>query len=127
MIFDIKMNENFRRKARMVAGGHMTETPTSITYLSVVSHDSIRILLTIAALNGLDVLALNIQNIYLTAPCQEKIWTRAGWEFGYESRQIMLIVRALYGLKSSGASFRSYLADHLWDIRYRPSQADGDV
>ena len=24
MIFDIKMGENFRRKARMVAGGHMT-------------------------------------------------------------------------------------------------------
>ena len=57
MIFDIKMNENFRRKARMVAGGHMTETPTSITYSSVVSCDSVRILLTIAALNGLDVLA----------------------------------------------------------------------
>ena len=24
MIFDVKMGENFRRKARMVAGGHMT-------------------------------------------------------------------------------------------------------
>ena len=27
MIFDIKMGENFRRKARMVADGHRTETP----------------------------------------------------------------------------------------------------
>ena len=41
MIFDIKMGENFRRKARMVAGGHMTETPSSITYSSVVSRDSV--------------------------------------------------------------------------------------
>ena len=39
----------------------------------------------------------------------------------------MLIVRALYGLKSSGAAFRSFLADHLWDIGYRPSKADSDV
>lgn len=31
MIFDVKTAENFRRKARMVAVGHMTETPPSIT------------------------------------------------------------------------------------------------
>ena len=54
MIFDIKMGENFRRKARMVAGGHTTEAPSSITYSSVVSRDSVRISLTIAALNNLD-------------------------------------------------------------------------
>ena len=50
MIFDIKMGENFRRKARMVAGGHTTNTPSSITYSSVVSRNSVRIALTIAAL-----------------------------------------------------------------------------
>ena len=53
MIFDIKMSENFRRKARMVAGGHTTETPSALTYASVVSMDSVRIALTIAALNDL--------------------------------------------------------------------------
>ena len=37
MIFDVKMCENFRCKARFVAGGHTTETPTSLTYSSVVS------------------------------------------------------------------------------------------
>ena len=83
--------------------------------------------MTIAALNELDVLVCDIQNTYLTVLCREKIWTRAGREFGSKTGIIMLIVRALYGLKSSDASFRSYLADHLWDIGYRPSQADGDV
>ena len=71
LIFDIKMGEHFRRKARMVAGGHQTETPSSITYSSVVSRDSVRILLTIAALNNLDVLSSDIQNTYLIAPCRE--------------------------------------------------------
>jgi hypothetical protein len=51
MIFDIKMGENFRRKARMVADGHQTETPAALTYSSVVSRDSVQIALTIAALN----------------------------------------------------------------------------
>ena len=32
MIFDVKLEENFRRKARLVGGGHMTNVPTSITY-----------------------------------------------------------------------------------------------
>jgi hypothetical protein len=80
MIFDIKSGENFRRKARYVAGGHMTEPPASITYSSVVSRDIVRIALLIAALDSLDVVTADIQNAYLHAPCQEKIWCRAGPE-----------------------------------------------
>ena len=41
MIFDIKLGENFRRKARMVARGHTTKTPSSVTYSSVVLRDSV--------------------------------------------------------------------------------------
>ena len=36
----------------------------------------------------------------------------------------MLIVRALYGLKSSGAAFRSLLAETLHDLGYKPTKAD---
>ena len=71
MIFDIKFGENFRRKARLVAGGHMTNTPNTLTYSSVVSRDSARIALTIAALNELSVMVCDIQNAYLTAECRE--------------------------------------------------------
>jgi hypothetical protein len=35
MVFDVKMD--FTHKARFVAGGHMTQPATSITYSSVVS------------------------------------------------------------------------------------------
>ena len=55
----------------MVAGGHMTASPSSIIYLSVVSRDSVIIALTIAALNGLSTLGCDIQNAYLTSPCRE--------------------------------------------------------
>jgi len=127
MIFDIKMGENFRRKARMVAGGHTTETPTVCTYSSVVSRDSVRIALTIAALNNLKVLSCDIQNAFLTAKNREKIWTRAGPEFGSEMGKIMIVVRALYGLRSSGAAFRALLAEVLDGLGYVPSKADPDV
>ena len=39
----------------------------------------------------------------------------------------MLITRALYGLKSSGAAFRNLLVDKIWDLGHRPSRADNDV
>ena len=78
MIFDIKLGENFWRKARIVAGGNTTKTPSSVTYRSVVSQYSLRIMLMIAALKNLDLQAADIENSYLTAPCREKIWTRSG-------------------------------------------------
>ena len=111
----------------MVAGSHTTDTPASLTYSSVVSRDSVQIALTIAALSGLKVLGADIENAYLMAPCPEKIYTTAGPKFGSECGKTMLIVCALYGLKTSGAAFHSFLADHLHDMGFRPSRADPDV
>ena len=104
MVFDIKL-DGFKRKCQLVAGGHVTDTPAVMTYASVVSHDSVWIALTIAALNDLEVKASDIQNAYLTAPCEEKIWTTLGPEFGPDQGKKDIIVCALYGLKSAGASF----------------------
>ena len=47
MIFDVKMGEILRRKARFVAD----KTPEAITYSSVVSRDSVWIALKIEVLN----------------------------------------------------------------------------
>ena len=57
MIFDIKMDGKFTRKERLVANGHNTNTPSSMTYLSVVSIDSVRLALLIASLNDMDISA----------------------------------------------------------------------
>ena len=40
MIFDVKPG-SLKRKARYVAGGHLTEAPAGMTYASVVSRESI--------------------------------------------------------------------------------------
>ena len=78
IIFDVKLGENFRRKARLVAGGHTTDPPALITYSLVVSRDSVRIALTVTALNDLDILGCDIQNAYISAQCREKIYCIAG-------------------------------------------------
>ena len=58
---------------------------------------------------------------------REKIWTRAGPEFGSDEVKIMTVVRALYGLRSSDAAFRALLAEVLHDLGYKPTKADPDV
>ena len=68
LVFDVKLGENFRRKARYCADGHKTEAPSAITYSSVVSRDSVRIMLMVAALNELDLQSADVQNAFLTAP-----------------------------------------------------------
>jgi hypothetical protein len=124
-VFDIKMNGSFTRKARLVAGGPMTETPTAMTYSSsAVSRDSIILAFLIAALNDLKICAADVRNAYLNAPCKEKIWTVAGIEFGSVVGSVMIVVRALYGLKSSGASWAFMLNDTLKSVGYFPSEAD---
>eukprot|EP00978_Attheya_sp_CCMP212_P038404 scaffold190140_cov34-Attheya_sp.AAC.1 len=84
---------DFTRKARFVAGGHLTDPPASITYSSVVAHDSVRIAFMIAALNNLSVLVTDVGNAYLNAPCWErKIWFTAGKEFGSRAGTKIVLV-----------------------------------
>ncbi len=127
LVFDVKLGENFRRKARYCADGHKTGAPASVTYSTVVSRDSVRVLLTIAALNELDVLGADVQNAFLTAPNKEKCWIVAGPEFGPEEGKTFLVVKALYGLKSASFRFRSYMAEKLTDMGFQSTAADPDV
>ena len=126
MVFDIKMD--FTRKARLCARGDQTEPPVTLTYASVVSRESVRIAFLVAALNNLEVLMFDIGNAYLNAPASEKIYTYGGIEFGEEDEgKLMVIQRALYGLKSSGAAYRSFFAQSLRDLDFTACQADADV
>jgi Reverse transcriptase (RNA-dependent DNA polymerase) len=125
MIFDIKMD--FTHKARLVAGGHVTDPPLSITYSSVVSRETVRIIFVVAALNGLQITAADIGNAYLNAFTSEKVYVIMGPEFGQEAIRLAVIVRALYGLKSSGAAWHAYFAQSLTDLGFLSCKSDLDA
>lgn len=126
LIFDVKMD--LTRKARFVAGGHMTDPPTAMTYASVVSRDSVRLAFLLASLNNQDILTGDIGNAYLNAPTLEKVYYRAGLEWGEQMQgAICVIVRALYGLKSSAKAWRSHLCNTLKTMGFEHSLADNDV
>jgi hypothetical protein len=126
MIIDIKI-EDFQRKAHMVAGGHMTSAPTIMTYPSIVSHETVRIALTLATLNDLEVKAADILNAYISAPIKEKVWCVLGPDFGSDAGKSAIIVCTLYGLKSAGEAFHAHLVDCMQHLSYMPCPANPDL
>ena len=125
-VFDIKMD--LTRKARLVARGSMTEATKEETFASVVSRDTVRLFFLLAALNDLELLSCDIQNAYLAAPNKEKVWTKFTDQLGPEyNGKRAIIAKALYGLRSSGRSFRDYLASNLREMGFVSSKADPDL
>jgi hypothetical protein len=72
MTFDIKMD--FTREARRVAGGGgpLADPPSFLTYISVVSIESVKIDFLVAAINGYDVIAEEVKNAYVQSTSLEK-------------------------------------------------------
>ena len=71
--------------------------PASIAYSTVVSRDSVRIPLTVAASNELEVMSADVQNAFLTAPKKEKCWMVAG--FGSKEGKTFLVDKEMHGLQ----------------------------
>ena len=118
----------FSRKARIFANRAMADAPSSLTYYSVVSSDSGSVGLFIAELNDLDIMAWDVGDSYLNEPCQENIWFAAGPEHGPgETGNVVVVIRDLYGLNSSGASWRKMFAETLIHMEFVPTVADPNV
>ena len=125
-VFDVKMD--FQRKARWVKDGHKHADPVGSTYAGVVSRESVRIALVYAALNDIDVTCADIMNAYLQAPSSEKHYVIFGIEFGLENvGKRALIVRALYGDKTSGSDFWKHLWTCMHHLGFTSCPADPDI
>ena len=115
------------RKARYVAQGFRNDPPPGMSYAGVVSRDSVRLGFLLAALNGLEILAGDVQNAFINAETPEKIFFYAGDEWGPDKGRVIIIRRALYGLKTSAATWRQHLADTITNMVFTASLADSEV
>ena len=126
IIFYVK--KDFTRKARWVEDGHKTPNLSMSNYSGVVSRGSVRIALTYAALNDLDVTAADIQNAYLQAPSSEKHFIICGPEFGLEHvGKIALIRQDLYGGKMPGRDFWIHLRSCMNFLGFKSIQGDPEL
>jgi hypothetical protein len=100
MVYDMKVT--LQRKSRLVADGQLTDTPVDSVYSSVVSLRGLKITLFLAELNQLEAWCTDVGNAYLEACTDEKVFIVAGNEFGDREGRTLIIVKVLYGLRSSG-------------------------
>ena len=108
--------------------GYKAADPIGSTYAGVVSRESVRMILTYAVLNDLDVCAVDIQNACLQAPSYQKDFIICGPKFGLENvGKTALIHRALYGGKAAGRDFRNHLRSFMGHLCFVPCPADPDI
>ena len=79
MVFDVK--QDLRRKARLVAGGHLVELLDNDVYASYVKGISVKLLHIIAHANDLNALCGDVGNAFPNAYTEEKVYAIAGLEF----------------------------------------------
>jgi hypothetical protein len=125
MVYDMKVT--LQRKARLVADGQLTDTPVDSVYSSVVSLRGLKTVLFIAELNQLEAWCTDVGNAYLEAYTDEKVYIVAGNEFGIREGRTLIIVKALYGLRSSGLRWWERFSAILADLGFVPSKAEDDI
>ena len=105
LVFDVKYD--LRRKARLVAGGHLTDPSKEDVYSGVVSLRSIRICMLLAKLNDLKIVTADVGNAYLEAFTREKLFIVAGPEFGstLEGHVLLIEEMVLDGRRDMPISF----------------------
>ena len=125
IVFDAK--QSLKWKARIVACGDMTDPPCEAVYSGVASLWSLCIMCLLAEWNGLKLTGGDIGNTYLEAHTSEKVCICAGSEFGPLEGHLLVIEKALYGLRTSGARFHAKFANTLHALGFTPTYADPNI
>ena len=107
-----------------MADGHLTPEPIENIYSGVVSLRSLRLVIFLGLLNNLELWGADIGNAYLEAFTDEKLYIVAGPEFQEVEGYILIFLKALYGLKSSGKRLAEVIHGILRDMKFLPSKAD---
>ena len=111
----------------MCAEGNLKDIPLNSVYSGVVSLRGLRMCIFLAELNGLEAYTTDIGNAYLEATTQEKVCVKAGPKFGNRAGHLLIIHKALYGLRSSGREFGDLLTSCFKELGFFPSKAEPEI
>ena len=123
-VYDVK--HDGRHRARLVADGHLT-APVADVYAGVISLRGFRMIIFAGELNGMQPYGTDISSAYLECETDEKVCIKAGTEFGPLAGHLLIVHKALYGLRRSALLFGEHLRKKLAKIGFFPSLAEDKI
>ena len=114
-------------KPTLLPGGHKTPLPEDPVYSSVAALRSLHIAILLGELNDLQLMAGDIGYAYLNSYTKEKVAFKADASFGDLEGHTLIIDKAIYGLRSSGARYHERFAETMRQMNFTPSYANPNV
>ena len=109
-LFDVKHCGKF--KASLVADGHLTKGPNETVYSGVVSLRNLRL----AVFNELPLWGADVDNAYLQALTNEKLYIAPGPDLEELQGHVHAMYKTLYGTRSGGACWHDKPFERLKTI-----------
>ncbi|KAM1595278.1 hypothetical protein ACFX10_001586 [Malus domestica] len=130
-VYKVKKNPDdsvSRYKARLVAQGFSQEHGIDYldTFSPVVCHTTVRIILSLAAMNHWTLRQLDIKNAFLHGDLQEEVYMQQPQGFidpSYPSH-VCKMVKSLYGLKQAPRAWNSKFTSYLTVLEFHASASD---
>jgi hypothetical protein len=129
-VYKIKKDENGdveRWKARLVIRGFRQEANVDFfeTFSTVCRYESIRLILSLTATNGLRMKQFDVKTAFLNGLLEEEIYMRQppGFTNG-NSDEVCRLLRTLYGLKQSPRGWYKRCSNFLHAIGLDPTNSD---
>ncbi len=118
-------------KARATCNGgkrHGKAVTIAETYAACVEQPAQRLYWALVAALNLTAIGCDVGNAFVNAFTNEKVYAVAGKEFGEALEGCIIVVRkALYGLRTSAERWYAHFADSLRGIGFAPTRYDNDV